>query len=183
MNKTIIAAAAGVGAFFSLSLSSPFSSPSVAQTSVSCPTYIGLQATGCTAFGYGDDSQVRDWASLYVGGYGGGSSQFCADLFDYATDWLQSFMTGAFESATLDGRDLDGFSEYDPFGGWHGGWMKEGRLRDTSTSASDRGWWLHNIALHEAAHRACDESDAPGGCDSSDEQSVEQAVDGCTTSN
>lgn len=128
---------------------------SFAQTSVPCPEYVGLQATGCTAFGHTGDEDVRSWAITFVSATSHANTNFCNDLWGFTLDWL-NFMTGAFESATLDGTEKEALSAYDD--GWIDGWLDEDRLRGTG-STSDRGWWLNNIALHEGAHRACDESD------------------------
>ncbi len=147
------------------------------QTSISCLTGSGLTMTGCTAFGYGNDVTIRNWARTYLENAQHQSNSFCNKVWEEADDWLQSFMTGIFTSATLNGESKSAIGTY---GGsnWQSGWLGSW-MRDEGVPALVRGNTLFNTSLHEAGHKVCDEGDFGVDCDPDDEDSVNQAVDDC----
>ena len=148
-----------------------------AQTVVSCPVRNGLIMVGqCTYFGYGADDDIRAWAKVMVAGTGHQNTNFCNEIWGWASSWVRDHMDLVYGSATLNGVAKDALSEYDA-NNWLSGWLGEW-LRDSTISEIGRGSILSDFALEEGAHRACDESDF-GSCDSSDERAVEQALEDC----
>lgn len=171
-NWMVIAAAAVVG----------IPSVVVAQQTISCISYQGLTISGCTAFGYGDDNDIRDFAAMYIGAESHASTEFCNEVWTEAKSWVQGYLSGVYNQATLDGVDKDALGLYNG-GSWSAGWLKAAWLRDQSLSKFTRASYLHDYALHEAAHKVCEMGDNATSCDPSDEDAIDNLIDDCRSQN
>lgn len=103
--------------------------------------------SGCTAFGWGNDEDIRDEALWMLGNESHDATGFCSAVYDYAGTFLTSALVGVFSAATVNGGPATAVSTYSSLS-WQSAWVYPG-IRDESFSIADRAEWLKDTALHE----------------------------------
>ena len=168
-----------VGAAWVVLTGASFSATPI-QTSVSCLSGGGVTMSGCTAFGWGSDNNVKSYAVMFLGAEGHESTEFCNRVWEDADSWLSGYLNGVFESATLGGISKDAIG-VSTGSGWVDGWLGIW-IRDSGSAELARGYQLKDVALHEAGHKVCDSGDFGGNCGSG-EEGIDQAVSNCSGQN